>query len=302
MDRTTAEKEWLRRISGGKSAVPQRKPTSDQTSDQSSSKPRPKPQPTAKKHGNGFGDIAGMEDLKQRVKEGFINVLQHRDLADAYGIRPPSMLFYGPAGCGKTFFAEKMAEEVGIHFIKVVPDDLASTMVPRRTGNENNQHYDSEVNEFLCMLNHASDKGVYVLAATNHPERIDKAVLRTGRIDELVYVDMPDHEARKSLFALELAKLPREEGIDMDRLAHLTQGYNCSDINYIVKSAARKKFNEAIGCGEHTLQNITQKQLEEIISGRSPSVSSRDLREYQRVHREFSPKDKGGQPASIGFR
>ena len=129
MDRTTAEKEWLRRISGGKSAVSQRKPTSDQTSDQSSSKPRPKPQPTAKKHGNGFGDIAGMEDLKQRVKEGFINVLQHRDLADAYGIRPPSMLFYGPAGCGKTFFAEKMAEEVGIHFIKVVPDDLASTMV-----------------------------------------------------------------------------------------------------------------------------------------------------------------------------
>ena len=226
-----------------------------------------------------------------------------------------------------------MAEEVGIHFIKVVPDDLASTMVhgtqekigevfknaerhapallffdefdamvPRRTGNEYNQHYDSEVNEFLCMLNHASDKGVYVLAATNHPERIDKAVLRTGRIDELVYVDMPDHEARKSLFALELAKLPREEDIDMDWLAHLTQGFNCSDINYIVKSAARKKFNEAIGCGEHTLQNITQKQLEEIISGRSPSVSSRDLREYQRVHREFSPKDKGGQPASIGFR
>ena len=104
------------------------------------------------------------------------------------------------------------------------------------------------------MLNHASDKGVYVLAATNHPECIDKAVLRTGRIDELVYVDMPDHEARKSLFALELAKLPREEDIDMDRLAHLTQGFNCSDINYIVKSAARKKFNEAIGCGEHTLQ------------------------------------------------
>ena len=95
--------------------------------------------------------------------------------------------------------------------------DEFDAMVPRRTGNEYNQHYDSEVNEFLCMLNHASDKGVYVLAATNHPERIDKAVLRTGRIDELVYVDMPDHEARKSLFALELAKLPREEDIDMDQ-------------------------------------------------------------------------------------
>ena len=94
MDRTTAEKEWLRRISGGKSAVSQRKPTSDQTSDQSSSKPRPKPQPTAKKHGNGFGDIAGMEDLKQRVKEGIINEHHHSALEDAYGIRPPSMQIY----------------------------------------------------------------------------------------------------------------------------------------------------------------------------------------------------------------
>lgn len=55
------------------------------------------------------------------------------------------------------------------------------------------------------LLGNASERGVYVLAATNHPERIDKAVLRTGRIDEMVYIDMPDKEARKSLFLLALS-------------------------------------------------------------------------------------------------
>lgn len=327
MKTSITEKEWLRRISGSKPI--------DTTDKQTPKKTETNPKSHAKHKvlGHGFADIAGMENLKQMVKEGFINVLQNRTLADAYGIRPPAMLFYGPAGCGKTFFAEKMAEEVGIHFIKVVPDDLACTwvhgtqqkigevfkdaekhaptllffdefdaMVPRRTGDEANQHYDSEVNEFLCMLNNASDRGVYVLAATNHPERIDKAVLRTGRIDELVYVDMPDKEARKSLFALELSKLPKDDAIDVNKLASLTEGYNCSDISYIVKLAARKKFNETINSNTDTLCNITQSQLEEIISKRSPSVSSKDIREYERIRNEFSPKNEGCKHVGIGFR
>ena len=70
--------------------------------------------------------------------------------------------------------------------------DEFDAMVPKRSGDEGSQHYDSEVDEFLCMLNNAADRGIYVLATTNHPERIDKAVLRTGRIDEVIYVDMPD--------------------------------------------------------------------------------------------------------------
>lgn len=326
MNTSNAEKEWLRRIKGH-SDDKECKPVTEKTA------PKAVEPKTETKAGKGFGDIAGMSELKKFVTEGFINVLKNRECAEQYGIKPPSMLFYGPAGCGKTFFAEKMAEEVGIHFIKIVPDDLACTwvhgtqqkigevfrdaekkaptllffdefdaMVPRRSGDEANQHYDSEVNEFLCMLNNAGERGVYVLAATNHPERIDKAVLRTGRIDEMVYIDMPDDEARKSLFALALSKLPVEQEIDTDRLADLTKGYNCSDINYIVKSAARKTFNETIKETGSQLHTISQKLLEEIIDQRSPSVSIRDLREYERVRSEFSPKDKGCEPVTIGFR
>lgn len=306
--KTNAEKEWLRKMTTGRVVE----------------------NPTPKQC-NGFGDVAGMDELKQLVTEGFINVLNNQECAKAYGITPPSMLFYGPAGCGKTFFAEKIAEEVGINFMKIVPDDLASTlihgtqekigevfrkaerkaptliffdefdaMVPRRTNDDHN-YQNGEVNEFLCMLNNAAERGVYVLAATNHPERIDKAILRTGRIDEIIYVDMPDSKARESLFRLELSKLPVAEDVDFVKLADMTKGYNCSDISYIIKVASRKMFNASIKEKEQPYKVITQSLLEEAIAHQSPSVTSRELKEFERVRSEFSPMDKGRQHVAIGF-
>ena len=321
---TTEEAKWLRKLTTGKWAE----------NEVGAVRPDMESNETKKaecKSKRGFDDVAGMDELKQLVIEGFINVLNNRKCAKAFDITPPSILFYGPAGCGKTFFAEKIAEEVGIHFMKVVPDDLASTlvhgtqekigelfrdaeeeaptliffdefdaMVPQRSNDDRN-YQNGETNEFLCMLNNAAEKGVYVLAATNHPERIDKAVLRTGRIDEMIYVDMPDCKARESLFQLKLSKLPIEENIDYARLADLTEGYNCSDISYIIKMASRKMFNASIIEKDKPYKLITQALLEESISLKSPSVSSRDLREFERIRSEFSPNDKGCKQSTIGF-
>lgn len=325
MTAPTPEREWLQRFQGEKHHTQSQGNTAKANGKSTSVS-------TSKNGGNGFADVAGMSQLKELVIEGFINVLRNKDCAEAYGIKPPSLLFYGPAGCGKTFFAEKIAEELGIHFMKIVPDDLACTwihgtqqkigelfreaekkaptlmffdefdaMVPKRSENDANQAYNGEVNEFLCMLNKANERGVYVLAATNHPERIDKAVLRTGRIDEMIYVDMPDKEARESLFRLSLSKLPIASDIDYDKLASLTEGYNCSDIDYIVKSAARKMFNATIKQADYDYEKISQLLLEETIARKSPSVSAKDIREYERVRSEFSPKDEKKKDVRIGF-
>lgn len=326
---TSAEKEWLKKVQTGK---PEAASSENKKEQKSSSAPMGSSgSTTEKKPKRGFKDVAGMDELKTLITESFINVLNNREIAQAYGILPPSLMFYGPAGCGKTFFAEKVAEEVGVNFMKVVPDDIASkwvhgtqekiaevfrkaernaptllffdefdAMVPARTG-EDHHNQNNEVNEFLCMMNNASEKGIYIIAATNHPENIDKAALRTGRIDELIYIDMPDKASRESLFRLSLSKLPASDDIDYEKLADMTSGYNCSDISYIVKVASRKMFNESIAQKDQPYKFITQIQLEEAIKHKSPSVSQRDLREYERVRGEFSPKDEGRKPIAIGF-
>ena len=323
MDAKKSEKEWVRRISSG---VP-----SAEKEGVDRAPAKPVISKASKRKGNGFADIAGMTELKKFVKEGFINVLKYPEYAEMFGIKPPAMLFFGPAGCGKTFFAEKMAEEVGINFMKIVPDDIAScyvhgtqqkiadvfsraekkaptllffdefdAMVPRRKGDAYNQHYDSEVNEFLCMLNNANERGIYVVAATNHPECMDKAVLRTGRFDEIVYIDMPDKEARKSLFGIVLAQLPKDDDIDIDRLADLTAGFNCKDIDYIVRCAARVSFNATVGAENKVVNKISQSSIENIIAKRVPSVSQDTLREYELMRSEFEKLDNGGR-RRVGF-
>lgn len=319
-----AEKEWLRRM--------KKQCDTKENSYKEETIENPICNDILEVNGKGLEEVAGMNSLKQLITEGFINILKHQECASAYGIKPPALLFYGPAGCGKTFFAEKMAEEIGINFMKIVPDDIACTwihgtqqkigelfrkaekngptliffdefeaMVPHRSSNEANQHQNGEVNEFLCMLNNAADRGIYVVAATNFPERIDKAILRTGRIDEIIYVDMPDAESREALFKLELKKLPVEEDIDFMQLATLTDGYNCSDINYIIKTASRKMFNETIKDEKQSYKKITQKVLEETISQRPPSITERMLREYERIRNEFSPNNMKRKETRIGF-
>lgn len=324
MDVQKKEKEWFRRLNGNHTTKKEEKEVSKSAESKKSSKPQPKKSIS-------FKDVAGMDDLKTLVKEGFINVLNNKECAEAFGIVPPSILLYGPPGTGKSFFAESLSAEVGVNFIKVVPDDIASVwlhgtqekigdifrkaeakapsilffdefeaMVPKRRDGDNN-HQNGEVNEFLCQLNNASERGIYVIAASNHPESIDHAILRAGRIDEMIYVGMPDKTTRESLFRLSLSKLPSADDINYEKLADLTQGYNCSDISYIIKTASRKMFNESIAEKDKPYKVITQMQLEDVISHKSPSVTSKDLREYERIRSQFAPKDADIKAPRIGY-
>ena len=273
--------------------------------------------------GNGFKDIAGMDQLKQMLTQKVIFILKDKEKAAKYKLLPPNgMLFYGPPGCGKSFFAEKFAEETGFNFMLVKASDLGSiyvhgsqgkiadlfkkaeeskptiicfdefdAFVPNRS-NKGAEHQAGEVNEFLSQLNNCAQRGIFVIATSNRPDMIDPAVLRTGRIDKLVYIPMPDKEARSEMFKLHLSGRPCAD-IDSERLAELTDGYIASDIAYIVNDAAMgAAFND---------QPITQQLLEEIISSVHPSISKDVINSYENLRQKMEDADNKNKRPKIGF-
>lgn len=323
-DRIQREQDWFRQLTKGDGGrAPKKSP-----------EPKPQCQPKREpdKPSQGFDCVAGMDELKKLFRESLINVLQNPECAKAFGIRPPSILLYGPAGCGKTFFAEKAAEEAGIEFMKVDPDVIASqyihgtqqkikqvftdaegkapvllffdefeTMVPKRGGGADSDLRNGETNEFLCKLNNVAERGIYVIAATNRPDCIDPAVLRTGRIDEIVYVGMPDAKTRENLFRLGLSRIPSMEDIDCRTLAEMTEGFNCSDVDYIIKVAARKMFNINTSEQNTCYKRVSQTLLEETIHHRRPSLDSYALHEYERLRDMFSLEGQRHH-STIGYR
>ena len=275
---------------------------------------------TDRRRTRGFKAVAGMDDLKRLLSRNFISILKYRKLAERFRISPPNgMLLYGPPGCGKTFIAERAAEEAGIDFQMVKPSDIGSiyvhgsqgmiadvfskaesrspvilcfdefdAMVPARSMTENSPNQANEVNEFLVQLNNCAERGIYVLAMTNRPDMIDRAVLRKGRIDELIYVPLPDREARKGVFSIGLDGRICSGDIDCDRLAEMTDGYTCADISYIIQETARSSFEDSIMRPDNEPAGITQMALEDMVRKTVPSVSADDLRRYERLRRELT--------------
>ena len=217
----------------------------------------------------GFADVAGMEALKEELNKRVIWVLKDKEKAEKYRLSPPNgMLLYGPPGCGKTFFAQKFAEESGFNYLLVNGSDLGSiyvhgtqgkiaelfkkaeesaptvicfdefdAFVPNR-GSQDASHKADEVNEFLSQLNNCAQRGIFVIGTTNRMELIDPAVLRKGRLDLHVEVPAPDKETRRKMFQIHLKDRPLEENLNLDHLAALTDGYASSDIAFLVNEAA----------------------------------------------------------------
>ncbi|MBO5540157.1 MAG: AAA family ATPase [Muribaculaceae bacterium] len=273
--------------------------------------------------GNGFKDIAGMEDMKEMLSKRVIFILRDKELAQRYRLTPPNgMLLYGPPGCGKSFFAEKFAEETGFNFMLVKASDLGSVyihgtqgkiaelfkkaeknaptvlcfdefdaFVPDRS-NDLGNHHSGEVNEFLSQLNNCSQRGIFVIATSNRPDKIDPAVLRTGRIDKMVYVPLPDQVARREMLKLHLKDRPCDE-LDYEKLATLSEGYVASDITYVV--------NEAAMIAAYNNANITEELMETTIGGIKPSVKGDALKEYDRIRDKMEGNERRNSLPKVGF-
>ena len=288
------------------------------------------------REGDGFRDVAGMEDIKKMLQRDFVEIVSHRELAKEFGIMPSNMLFFGAPGTGKTYISMKLAEECGMAFCVVKPSDVGSiwshgsvgiikdlfkkaetkakenergcillvdeidSVCGRREGYQGNEHLADEVAEWLTQLNDCVEKNVFVIGTTNCIERIDKAIIRHGRIDQVLYIGLPDISCRKQLFELELGKRPHDEDIDMEELARLTDGYTSSDISFMVKETARTAFEECLKRDRGTIVKISETMLRNVIKMTRPSVSHDDLRRYEKMRDEFVEHNKKDRPR-IGF-
>lgn len=122
-------------------------------------------------------------------------------------------------------------------------------------------------------MNDINESNVIVFTATNFPSQIDKAVLRSGRMDKIIPINPPNDNDRKELFKLYLRGRPFPNSIDFDYLSKLTHNYVSSDIQLIVEEAAIEAVN-------NNLEKITQKTLEGIIKKSLPSVTDYDIKEF----------------------
>ena len=280
-----------------------------------------------KKKGEGFAAVAGMEELKQQMREEVIEPLHNPEEYHRYGVTIPNgMLLYGPPGCGKTFFAKHFAEEVGFNFMCITPATLKSRyvnatqeniakmfkeaeenapivifidemneLVPNRDDGNVHEMSRSAVNEMLAQMDRTGEKGIFIIGATNYPNMIDPAILRAGRLDKKYYIGVPDIEARMALFRLYLNKRPYDFGLDYHQLADMTQGYVSADIQLIVNDASRNALRQ------HS--KITMELLKVAITNTAPSLSNKELRKYERIRAMMNGEEmkKSDDRPRIGF-
>jgi transitional endoplasmic reticulum ATPase len=228
-----------------------------------------------------FKDVGGMEDLKQEVRDTIGLLLKHPDDAQRYGIEWNGVLLHGPPGVGKTFFARAIAGEHGLNLIHVSTGDLVTALVggsahniekafdtalgnlpcllffdefdsvaQRREGSAD-QESRRTVNQLLTSLEaHRDERRLLVMAATNSVEHLDPAVIRPGRFDRHIRIDLPDEGGRRAVFLSELEDRPRAENIDLEPLVQRTEGMTPAAIEKIVDSAALTVFREATSSGK----------------------------------------------------
>ncbi|MFC1926710.1 ATP-binding protein [Chloroflexota bacterium] len=228
-----------------------------------------------------FDDIAGLEEVKEKIKEAIIYPFVYPEEYKYFGINPGGgILLYGPPGCGKTLLAAAAAAECDAVFINLKISDIKDKYVGESERNikqvfelartyerailffdeidalagerssSREGHETSLVNELLAQMDALESKGSprnsLVLAATNQPWSVDLALRRSGRFDSAVFIPHPDFEARKMIFEINLRDRPIEASISLASLAQMTEGYASAEIVDICQRAAKIPLRERL--------------------------------------------------------
>lgn len=220
-----------------------------------------------------FKDVAGQEGAKQEVQEIVDFLKNPKKYTELGGKIPKGALLIGPPGTGKTLLAKAVAGEAGVPFFSMSGSDFVEMFVgvgasrvrdvfaqakskapciifideidavgrarsknPAMGGNDEREN---TLNALLTEMDgFGTNSGVIVLAATNRADMLDKALLRAGRFDRQIHVDLPDLAERKAIFLVHLKPLKVDESLDVDYLARQTPGFSGADIANVCNEAA----------------------------------------------------------------
>ena len=254
-----------------------------------------------------FADIAGLEDVKEAIRELIITPFRRADLYRRFGMETGGgVLLYGPPGTGKTMLAQAIATEVDAAFFSVKGSDLISKyvgeseqnvkklfkaarslpvsviffdefeVIGRARGNDLQPWSDKLLSELLAQMQgfEKSEGTLLVLAATNMPWTIDSALLRPGRFNRKIYVSLPDPEAREQIVRNCLNGLPVDPGFDYAKVAEITEGFNAADVTEFCNRLKLSAIRRSIESGNDEV--ICMKDVENSSSMKS-SVDPRDL-------------------------
>ena len=285
-----------------------------------------------------WADIGGLVEVKNELRELVQYPIEHPEKFEKFGMSPSKgVLFYGPPGCGKTLLAKAVANECQANFISIKGPELLTmwfgesesnvrdtfakargaapcvlffdeldSIAQQRGGSsgDGGGAGDRVINQMLTEMDGVgAKKNVFIIGATNRPDIIDPALMRPGRLDQLIYIPMPDYESRLSILRSVLRKTPVSKDVDLQYLASQTEKFTGADLTEICQRAAKLAVREDIMRSverdkireeaeregvvmdtdvddEDQVPEILPAHFEEAVRNARRSVSDRDLAQY----------------------
>lgn len=267
-------------------------------------------------------EIGGYEDVKKELENAILLPLRRKELSVAYNIKPPKgLLLFGPPGTGKTMLMRALANELEVGFYYVKASDLLNQYIGESEKNVAKifkvarEHSPSvlffdEIDALAAVRSTSSheagrkllnsilmemdglqsESSVLVVGATNAPQILDKAILRPGRMDKIVYMHLPDEDAREKIFKVHTKGIPLDKNVNLKKLAKITNRFSGADIQNIVKEATRLAFNEA--SVSNKIEPIKMEHFNKVIKSIRPSTTLSMLDDYERFKLDFERRVK----------